>query len=685
MLRVLLIKVRQKGQRLIKKLSPPVHVLSNDMFYQKHFKAAKPGSDYFLSRTQPSFFFDSNQYDKYVDFLNQNYSQSVSRILMRAEKAAEHKFDLLGSGETDLGKEIDWHLDFKSSFKWKKEHYSKIQIIDPHNNADVKVPWELSRLQHFTDIGRAFWLTEDEIYLRDFVSTVEHWENENPVDFGVNWTCPMEVAIRAINIIFGLHYFSINESLSDAFVQKTVKLLYYHGLHIEKNLEYLDKDSNSNHLISNYLGLFYLGLLFPEFDRSQKWRKIGCEGLETEIEAEIFSDGADYECSTSYHRLVTEIFLSAYILGQKNNFTFSSMYKRRLENMIQFSESITPQSGNVPFIGDNDDGFIVKLSHDNPSSHAHLIELGSVLFENKLPENISYTEESLWYFGLRHFKNTIVKRKTTSQIYKQSGYAIARNDNMHLIFAASRISDRNLAGHKHNDNLSFTLEIDKIKYFIDPGTYCYTSDYNIRNKNRSVISHNTAAIDSEEQNRFFNNRLFYLQNDAKAEIDLWVNLKDIVVISGIHKGYTRLNDVITHRRTIWAYLDTKQIKILDEFDGKSNSVHSFDTRFITPIENVRQLKDFSLLIEEDIQNQLTMKFTSDIESSIRIEPTEYYPGYGLQKPATKITCHQEGKLPFKNLTTINSVTNIDERLPIEFTRNGRLKRIKDKIDTMLSV
>ena len=671
MLRVYFIKAVQKLIRLVKKCIPPVKVLSLDKFYTTHFNGTLPDKTYFTNRKSPSFFFNPSQYNLYVDSLVANYPDSITRTIERAENAIEHTFDLLGSGKTNIGKNINWHTDFISGKTWKHIPQAKIQIINQHDNSDIKVPWELSRLQHFTDTGRAYWLTEDEAYLRDFIQTLTDWEQNNQVGYGPNWTCSMEVAIRAINIIWGLYFFSINNSLSDVCVQQSIRLLYYHGLHIEKNLETIEDGANNNHLLSNYLGLFYIGLLFPEFDRSQTWRKIACEGLEKEIALETFDDGANYECSTSYHRLVLEIFLSASILGAKNDFKFSNRYESYLKKMLNFSEAITTQSGKASFIGDNDNGFIIKLSHENPSLHTHLLELGALYFDHATTENISLTEESLFYLGIDRHRKLKTKR-TQSQFFKDSGFAVIRSENLYLLFAAPKLTDKALGGHKHNDNLSFTLEYNKIPFFIDPGTFCYTSDFTMRNKNRSVSSHNTVAIDSQEQNKIIPTRPFFLYDESTPELDLWANMGDLIIVSGFHKGYEK-NSSIQHRRTMQVNLKTNQIEITDEFTGDSKDEHLFETRFVTSVTHVTKNKNCQILLEESITDFMTLNFDSDTNSSVEITPKEYFPEYGISKPAQTITRTQTAKLPLINKTTL-TLSSVFADTNINLETNQRITK-----------
>jgi len=43
---------------------------------------------------------------------------------------------------------IDWQKDYKSGYRWSEKTWYMDQPIAPALGADIKVPWELSRLQH---------------------------------------------------------------------------------------------------------------------------------------------------------------------------------------------------------------------------------------------------------------------------------------------------------------------------------------------------------------------------------------------------------------------------------------------------------------------------------------------------------------------------------------------------------
>jgi hypothetical protein len=68
-------------------------------------------------------------------------------ILAAAADALDHRVKLLGSGRVELGPEIDWSRDFKSGVAWPRRYMRDIELVDPEDDSDVKVPWELSRLR----------------------------------------------------------------------------------------------------------------------------------------------------------------------------------------------------------------------------------------------------------------------------------------------------------------------------------------------------------------------------------------------------------------------------------------------------------------------------------------------------------------------------------------------------------
>ena len=355
------------------------------------------------------FFFNPDDKDKIMEAIKKEYPESIEQTINDADEICNHIFDLLGSGKVKLGEEIDWHLDFKSGFRWDSKVYyigtgTHVTLDD---DSDVKVPWELSRCQHFVTLGKAYWYNKQskidgEKYAREFVNQISDWIDANPVELGVNWSCTMDVAIRAVNWIWGYYFFCDSPSLTNEFKIKIFKSLFLHGRHIINNLEF--GRIRGNHYLSDIAGLVYLGIFFQETKEGKKWLEKGLNALKEEMEFQVYPDGVDFEGSISYHRLVTELFLSATLLCLKNGISFPQWYMDRLEKMIEFVMYYTKPDGTAPQIGDNDDGRLHILSNYgdwNRLDHRYLLSVGAGLFEREDFKQVAggFHEEAFWLLG----------------------------------------------------------------------------------------------------------------------------------------------------------------------------------------------------------------------------------------------------------------------------------------------
>src|SRR6516165_10639467 len=82
--------------------------------------------------------------------------------------------------------------------------------------------------------------------------------------------------------------------------------------------------------------------------------------------------------------------------------------------------------------------------------------------------------------------------------YNNFGISIFKNDRIHLSLRHHAYQNRQPSGHHHNDAGSFTLAIDGIPIFVDPGSYLYTPSVYWRNKFRSAQMHNSFGIAGKE-------------------------------------------------------------------------------------------------------------------------------------------------------------------------------------------
>src|SRR5262245_57473711 len=219
---------------------------------------------------------------------------------------------------------IDWQLDFKSGYRWsEKTHFSDIRY-GHHPGADVKVPWELGRLQHLPQLALAYqaaaetkgfdsperYRTEIRNQILDFVAT-------NPPRFGVNWTCPMDVGIRVVNLLLALDLLrNAGAELDRPFLQIVQNSVREHAIHVLNHLEWAEQ-GRSNHYLADIVGVLFAAAYLPHSAETNSWMAFAVRELTSETERQFLADGGNFEGSTGYHRLSAELVLFglALILG----------------------------------------------------------------------------------------------------------------------------------------------------------------------------------------------------------------------------------------------------------------------------------------------------------------------------------------------------------------------------------
>lgn len=560
-----------------------------------------------------NFFYNIGSKSKIKDFYTRNKEIEL-KILKDANNILKHKFDLLGSGMVDLGENIRWNQDFKSGFVWENEFYKNIKIIDLDNNADVKVPWELSRFQHLFTLGKAYWITDDLKYYEEAKNEIIDWIEKNPIYNSINWTCAMDVAIRVVNLIF--FYFLFEEFIikDKDFLKKINEIFYFHGEYIYNNLE-KNLGLSNNHYLSNLVGLLFLGVYFKDLkiNKVKKWLKYSVKELEKEMMIQNNADGTNYETSTSYHRLVLELMFYSILLLKKNNLSFTDEYEKRLEKMFEFLAKITKSNGKIPLIGDVDNGRLVILSNYydwKVNDVRNILSLGGEYFDNEFLKEVSAKEleDKIWIFASEEvysenfFKNSVA--------FYNGGYYLLQNKNFYCIIRCGELSLRGQGGHSHNDQLSIELNVCGEDFFVDTGTGVYTADKNIRNLFRSTKQHNTVNIPPYEQNNFNDNKLFAMKEQTFSKCMIFKNN----YFEGEHYGFLNKNNCI-HKRKV--YLN-KNILIIEDFTNTKGIV-CFNLN-----------KD--VIIEKSGQNIILKKKEREIRINLkneyRIEESFISPKYG---------------------------------------------------------
>ena len=562
----------------------------------------------------------------------QVFPSKVKTKICEADAFCNHLFDILGSGQKKISskgpgyKSIDWHSDIKSGYHWNPKTFFRYIHYGHKPGVDIKVPWELSRFQHLNILGQAYTLSRDKKYADEFVNQINDWIKHNQVGFGVNWSCAMDVAIRAANWLVAQEYFIDENLIPKEFWEDFYESINEHGKFIFKHLEYHSGYTN-NHYISNLVGLFFIAIYCPFLAGSQKWQKMAQKELEKEIDKQVYRDGCSFEASTSYHRLTLELLFYAELLGERAGIEFSSHFKEKVKKMFEFSLHGIKPNGNIPQIGDNDNGRFLIFSKRPSLEHKYLLTIATIYYQSSKYKlrKFDFDEEAFWIFGEKGKKlfDKIPFRKipVPSKSFPNSGWYILRHCDDYCFISCGPTGTHGVGGHGHNDKLSFELMLNGKDVIVDPGTFVYTSNPELRNRFRSTAAHNVLYFNGLEQNEIPVDNLFSLPEKVQIKVAKKENKNSKISFF----GEIQYSD-ITHTRVITYSPSIHQWRIQDELKGPLN--RKAELRF--------HLSPGLILNENRIIDQHTKKEVAVLEvkkQELKINRYFYSPGYGIKLEA----------------------------------------------------
>ncbi len=425
-------------------------------------------------------------------------SAERDRVLARADDAVARRVDLLGSGPVELGRPIDWLTDFKTGIAWPTGYAPRLDYADLGRPSDVKVPWELSRVQWLLPAGQAFLLTGDERYAAAVRDVLDEWIAANPYAWTVNWSVAMESALRILSWSWLLGALGGSESWSDAgFRARFLRTLWLHGDYVERHLE--RSDVNGNHFTADAAGLVFAGLLFEHAG----WADEGWNLLVEELPRQVHPDGVDAEASAAYHRLVFELFLLPALYREQLGLSVPAPYRERLVAMARFTAAILDPDGRAPLWGDADDARALPLGGQDVNDHTYvpaLVGLGGP------------ASEARWLLG--GADDTPLPPRASAS-FPDGGVYVLAGERDHVVIDCGPVGLHGRGGHGHNDCLSFEATLDGVKLVTDSGSYVYTASPEQRNRFRGTAAHNTPLVDGAEQNRIPES-LWLLEDDTRA-------------------------------------------------------------------------------------------------------------------------------------------------------------------------
>ena len=707
-------------------ISPKIEISKVLDSYSKKLNYNKLKEKYLASISYSQSPFKPEQ--KPYNFFQLPYIEEVIKNKEIIEKLAEnfinHNFNLLGSGWTKINfkritynnhpnkseqekigllmdkdyNPIDWQIDFKSGYRWSENTWYKDIKYGNIIDADIKVPWELGRMQHLSLLALAKTITNYKIrisnakpkeektnqFVNEFQNQILDFISSNPPGFGVQWSSSMDIAIRAVNWLVSYSLLKgAGTEFNEEFEYYFIKSIYEHGKHIIENLEW-SSGMRGNHYLANLAGMLFIASHLPETDETNSWLNFAINELCNEILYQFNEDGSNFEASTNYHYFSAEIVFSSislilalpkekipvlknqgssyynyakknysiqtglWSIDDENLLKLSDEVWNRLIKIYKFSSAIMTESGTIPQIGDNDSGqllitnYKLRITNDgNDYQNERKKHLNQFSYIQSIMNSM---EERIDNKSFNYNDINILSDKQ----FNDFGLYILENKGIRMFIRCGSVGQNGKGGHSHNDQLSFELFIDNKAVIVDPGTFVYTPNPEIRNEYRSTKMHNTLSIDGYEQNYWDNDSpddLFWLKKDkAKARM---IEFSDSHFI-GEHYGFGK-----PHRREI------KVGRQKSTVNSKKSESDNYNVIGIDTCE-LNKLKKISFHFAPNIEIKLVEKNQAIIRTDekiielkciigeFKLEKYFYSPCYGVRIEADKLVIEsQENRIEWQ--------------------------------------
>jgi hypothetical protein len=241
--------------------------------------------------------------------------------------------------------------------------------------------------------------------------------------------------------------------------------------------------------------------------------------------------------------------------------------------------------GRWPLFGDDDGGRLIKLAPRPSDDFRDTLAVGAAIFGRGDWKYVAgdAPAEVLWLLGpeglARYDRLEATPPRATSRAFEPSGYFVMRDgwrrDSSFALIDCGRHGSEAGPGHAHSDALAIELAVRGVTWLVDPGTYVYGSDPEARDWFRSTSAHNTATVDGESQST--PGATFAWKTAAACNLEIFKDLGDCVVFEGSHDGYRRLNDPVTHTRSVVMLRKRPAFIVSDRFTARAR--HSYAIRY----------------------------------------------------------------------------------------------------------
>jgi Heparinase II/III-like protein/Heparinase II/III N-terminus len=503
-----------------------------------------------------------------------------------------------------------WHRAPDAGRSWPQTFFATIDYRTGNPVGDARVAWEPARLQQLVCLALVARRTSGEsaaaaialleAQLADFVAA-------NPPAVGIHYLSAMECALRLLAVCHAVDLCRGQWQQPDTVSAAVVALVRSHAPFIARRLSL--HSSAGNHTIAEAAGLVYAGLLFPEFHDARRWVRRGLDLITREADRQILPDGGGIEQAFWYHLFVTDLCGLVVALLEHQGQVVPPPLAAAVARARLFLQTMARTPDRLPPVGDRDDGYALSAAL-------------AISFEPRL-----------------------VAPPGPVVTFPDSGYSLARQGDVTLLFDHGPLGMAPAFGHGHADALAITLRYQQLDVLVDPGTFTYTGAPAWRRHFRGTAAHNTVTVAGADQSR--QESAFMWSAPARARLLQSEERGGTVYLLGLHDGYRRLGD-ITHYRGL-ALRPDGSLLVWDRVAGGGD--HAVALHWHTPLAVQASADGWRL------GDRCMLRVSGAVGRTRTGGPPGQgggwtAPVYGRRAPATEIRVEHQGPLPAEFVTEV---------------------------------
>ena len=552
-------------------------------------------------------------------------------LFAQGEAIRRREFDLLGVALPRQGP-WPWHVDWRCLHSWPSLYFNRYDFYAPRSVPfDVKVPWELGRLGFLLPLLQNAALDASCDWIGEAHRILLDWENNNPLAFSINWN-PMQSSMRTMALVLALEMMIALGERCPSLLAPFVRQIALQGEFLHRTLEYTD--IRGNHYTANLVALLLTGLVLERaYPPASRWVSLAERELPRECELQFLPDGVNFEKTTAYHVLVTELFLTAALALQRRGFSPSPVFHDRLRSACRYTAACLRPDGKLPIVGDNDNARVFTFDPFSCGAQPFLT-LAASHYRDAACKTAAGSLHALvpWLLGeegVAQWNRLEPASPDGLHWFQEGGVVIARGPSFYFFMDVGEVGMQGRGGHGHNDLASFELGWEGVPLIIDQGCPVYTADLAMRDRFRSTFSHNTLAVDHTEIAPLLGT--WRIGDQAQPRNVSVMEAGGRFTVRVAHEGYRRLPDPLTHTRTV--ELDPSEGILRCEDYLETRGSHRVD-RFLHFDPRVQlHLSENRLAFRvEDVQGEIDWPSPT----SARLEEASVSPAYGVIQKSKKL-------------------------------------------------